>query len=400
VAALLPLPALILRAGLVPLPPLAATAAYGIAVLGAAFLLTWAAEAAERELSGPIAFALLALVALLPEYAVDTYFAWTAGHQPAYAAYAAANMTGANRLLIGLGWTLVVAVFWLKTRSSLVVLAQQHALELGVLTAATLYAFSIPLKRSLSPFDALVLFALFLVYLWLLARSPGEEVELLGPAARIGALPRRARRALLAILFVYAAGLILRAAEPFANGLVETGASFGIDRFLLVQWLAPLASEAPELIAVVLLCLRARAAGAMTVLLSSVVNQWTLLVGGLPLAYSVGHGGLASLPLDGRQTEEFLLTAAQSLFAVAILLNLSLSLREALLLFALFVAAIVLQSPAARYTLVAIDLILALAAVWLQRRQAHTALHWWDAGRNVGTRLRRRRPKAVVKAKD
>jgi len=393
-AAILPLPALAVRGGLLALPLPVATAAYGIAVLGAAFLLTWAAEAVERDLSGPIAFAILALVALLPEYAVDMYFSWTAGHVPAYAAYAAANMTGANRLLIGVGWTVVVAIYWLKTRSSLLVLARQHGLELGVLMAATIYAFTLPLKRSISPIDSVVLFALFLLYLWLAAREPSAEIPLVGPAARIGALAPRKRGALIGALFAYAAAAILISAEPFANGLVETGASFGIDRFLLVQWLAPLASEAPELIAAVLLCLRGRAAGAMTVLLSSIVNQWTLLVGGLPLAYSAGHGSLAALPLDGRQMEEFALTAAMSLFAVATLLSLSLSLREIALLFALFIATIVVQGTAARYGLVALILLLALAVAWLQRRQAHAAGHWWAAARQAGRHARRlRRPR-------
>jgi H+/gluconate symporter-like permease len=45
------------------------------------------------------------------------------------------------------------------------------------------------------------------------------------------------------------AGLgILLSAEHFADALVETGTRLGIDHFLLVQWVAPLASESPELI--------------------------------------------------------------------------------------------------------------------------------------------------------
>ena len=95
-----------------PAPVTVATLCYGLAVVGAAFVLTWASEAAERDLSQSLALAFLALVAVLPEYAVDMYFAWTAGHRPEYAAYAAANMTGGNRLLVGLGWGTVVGVFW------------------------------------------------------------------------------------------------------------------------------------------------------------------------------------------------------------------------------------------------------------------------------------------------
>ena len=41
-------------------------------------------------------------------------FAWKAGQDPEFAPYAVANMTGANRLLIGLGWPAVVFIFWFR----------------------------------------------------------------------------------------------------------------------------------------------------------------------------------------------------------------------------------------------------------------------------------------------
>lgn len=67
-------------------------------------------------------------------------------------------------------------------------------------------------------------------------------------------------------------------------------------------------------------------------MISDKINQWTLLVGMLPLAMSVGAGALTSLPLDARQHEEFFLTAAQSLFGVALLLRLRLSVLSQLCL--------------------------------------------------------------------
>src|SRR5699024_4883495 len=53
--------------------------AYGAAVVAAAFLLAWAAEAAQKDISGALAIALLALIAVLPAYAVDFYFAFRSG---------------------------------------------------------------------------------------------------------------------------------------------------------------------------------------------------------------------------------------------------------------------------------------------------------------------------------
>ncbi|MBS2080474.1 sodium:proton exchanger, partial [Mycobacterium tuberculosis] len=44
---------------------------FGAAVVAASFLLAWAAEAAQIDVSGGLATALLALIAVLPEYAVD-----------------------------------------------------------------------------------------------------------------------------------------------------------------------------------------------------------------------------------------------------------------------------------------------------------------------------------------
>lgn len=112
----IPLPALYLRLAGAELRPTSAALVYGAAVVGAAVMLAWAAETAQLDISGSLAIALLALIAVLPEYAVDLYFAYTAGHEPEYAQYAAANMTGSNRLLIGLGWPLVALVAALGAR--------------------------------------------------------------------------------------------------------------------------------------------------------------------------------------------------------------------------------------------------------------------------------------------
>jgi len=111
-------------------PPLAALV-YGIAIIGAAFVLSWAAEAAQVDISAGLALAVLALLAVLPEYAVDFVFSFQAGQiyaaegncPPAEdgstpCALALANMTGANRVLVGVGWPLVVAVATLAVRRS------------------------------------------------------------------------------------------------------------------------------------------------------------------------------------------------------------------------------------------------------------------------------------------
>jgi cation:H+ antiporter len=137
-------------------------------------------------------------------------------------------------------------------------------------------------------------------------------------------------------LFLGSGLVIWLFAEPFAHALVETGGAIGISEFLLVQWLAPLASEAPELLVAGLYAWRLNTNAGLGTLVSSKVNQWTLLVGTLPIVFSIAAGGLHGLPIDAHQREELLLTAAQSFFAIAVLVTLSISTREAILLFSLF----------------------------------------------------------------
>ena len=137
-------------------------------------------------------------------------------------------------------------------------------------------------------------------------------------------------------MFGFAAVVILLSAEHFAEALVATGEQFNINEFLLIQWLAPLASEAPELLIAGLYAWRLNTNAGLGTLVSSKVNQWTLLVGTLPIVFAIAAGGLHGLPVDAHQREELFLTAAQSFFALAVLVTLSISVREAWLLFGLF----------------------------------------------------------------
>jgi len=356
--------------GLHPEPALTA-ALTGLAILASAFMLSWAAEAFQKDVSQALALALLALIAVLPEYAVDMVFAWKAAEDPTQAGYAVANMTGANRLLIGVGWSAIVLVAWLRSRTTQVRLERSQAVEISVLLVATLYSFTLPFKDGLTLVDTAVFVALFAVYAWAAAKAPSHEPELVGPAHAIGELPTRTRRAATFGLFLFAAVTIFLSAEPFAEGLVESGLRFGIDEFLLVQWLAPLASEAPEFLVAILFAWRGDAAAGMRAMVSSKVNQWTLLVGTLPLVYSVALGRPGALPIDARQAEELFLTSAQSLFAIALIVGLSLGGRGAIALFVLFAAQLFIPWEAARWAFGIGYIILALGLLFLdQSRRA------------------------------
>lgn len=348
-AALFPLQWIVLYFSGVHLEPYWEALSSGFAIFGAAFLLSWAAELAQLDIPQSLALAVLALIAVLPEYAVDIYFAWQAGKDPMYVAYATANMTGANRLLIGVGWAAVVIAFWLKTGVRVVKLAKDQKAEIIALAVATLYSLVIPLKGTLSWIDAVCLLAVFAVYMLIASRAQMVEPELEGPPEMIAHFVTPVRRAITLLFFTYAGFAIFIAAEPFAEGLLASGRTLGVEEFLLVQWLAPLASESPEFIVAILFALRGNPQASMRTLVSSKVNQWTLLIGMLPLAYSLSHGELAAMHLDARQVEEILLTAAQSLFAVVIIASFTFSLGEALTLFVLFISQLFFLSTEARF---------------------------------------------------
>lgn len=345
------LPGLIMRLTGTHLAPLLDTVIFGGALLAAGFMLSWGAETAEEHVAQGVALAGLALVTILPEYAVDIYYSFQAGQHPAsdYVQFAAANMTGANRLLIGTAWPLIVFLYWWRSGKRTVQLRWSNSVELAFLALGSIYAFVIVLKGAIDLLDMVVLVGLFGAYVWRLSKLPKKSVdtgdndegdddddEEVGPAAALTQLPKRGQYAVMAALAVAAALVILAVAEPFAESLVATGGSLGVNKFLLIQWVAPLAGEAPEIIITILFVLALRPTSALGALVSDKINQWTLLVGTIPLFYSLGAGHAGFLPLDARQHEEFFLTAAQSVFAVALLLRLHLSLRSASVLLGLF----------------------------------------------------------------
>ncbi len=356
-AVVVAVPSVVLRASGTHLPEVLALLVFGAAVVAAAFLLAWAAEAAEVDISGNLAVAILALIAVLPEFAVDLYFAFTAGHRPSYAPYAAANMTGSNRLLIGFGWSLAAVAFVVGVgrrggRARGVDLKPERRIELAFLGLASIYAVVIPLTRQIAWYDSIVLIGLFATYMWRVGHTPHEEPDLIGVAAALAVLPTPRRRALVVGLFAFAAAVVLAAARPFAEALIGTGRALHIDEFLLVQWLAPLASESPELLVAGLFSFRGKGDKGLGTVLAAEVSQWTD----------------GSLPLDPRQHAEFILTSAQAVLGFAVLANLRMSRWEAATMIGLFVIQFGLPDPNARILLAGAYLLIALCILVAQRR--------------------------------
>src|SRR5438445_5085376 len=183
-------------------------------MLLAAFLVAWGAEAAQFLISQGLALAILAWVQTLPEFAVEAVIAWEAGGNPGRSHLAIANLTGAIRLLLGLGWPMIYFVFAVSgrrrgdTKLGCIVLQPEHAVEVIGLIPPLLYFVVIVLKQTLSWIDAVVLLLLYVAYLLLLLRNPTHNVEELGDAPRVSqwAFRQRGWRQKAAIGALFAAG--------------------------------------------------------------------------------------------------------------------------------------------------------------------------------------------------
>jgi cation:H+ antiporter len=391
------LPGVALRLSGIHVDPVLAAALLGMAIVGAAFLLSWAAEVIQLDVGSGLALALLALIAVLPEYAVDFVFTANAGREYAetgaatdWGPLALANMTGANQLLIGFGWPMVILLGTWRVKkkqatpleaegstSTTINLARTQTVDIAYLAIASLYGLTLFLKDTLNLLDAAILISIYVVYMIRLSGASVGEPHLVGPSAYIGSLPKKQRRIFNYILFVVAAGVILAVAELFAESLVELGEDLGISTFLLVKWLAPLASEAPELLIAGMFAWRLVARTGLGALISSKVNQWTLLVGTLPIVFAIFAQELVGLPLDSGQRIELWVTAAQSVFAVAIIASLSVTRKEALVMLTLFIAQLgeswlaeigVISEAISEQVRIGVGVVFLIAAVWVLRK--------------------------------
>jgi cation:H+ antiporter len=289
----------------------------GIGLVGASFLLAWAADAGEAVFSGGLVLAVIALVAVLPEFIIEVRFAYIQ-----QADLVTANLTGATRLLLAGAVGLPLLVAFLARRKHQAAAAFQLAgarrLELGMLLITSVFAIQVVARGRLTVVDGIILVALYVLYARRVQGSPEEEPAVLGVPAGLLSLPHRYRRPAIAALVVAAAVVVVMVANPFVDALLETGAALGFDPYFLIQSVVPVATETPEFVVVAVLVANQRPAQGTALFLASSVSQWTLGMGALPLAYFAG-GGETSMPVVGAGQVELGLTVALTLFAVAAL---------------------------------------------------------------------------------
>jgi cation:H+ antiporter len=332
-------------------------------ILAASMLIAWAAESAQFFIAQGVALAILAWLQTLPEFAVEAVLAWKQ-----QVPLLLANLTGALRLLTGLGWPMIYAVAaYFHKRSSgnpmgEIRLADEHCVEVVGLFASLAWGFVVWIKGSLDLVDAAVLIAVYCAYLWVLRHMPAAGEESIDELERIPraivTAPRKWRIFAIAFLFVAGGGLIYATAEPFLASLLAVSTAVGIPNFVFVQWVAPFVSEFPEKVSAFYWARTVeRASMALMNMVSSNINQWTLLAAMLPIVYSMSRHAVSSIPLDAQQELELLLTLAQSLLSAVFLLNMRLSWWEAAGLFGLWIVQFA-------FTTAVHDVVTAIYFVW------------------------------------
>jgi cation:H+ antiporter len=311
-------------------------------ILLASMLIAWAAESAQFFIAQGVALAILALLQTLPEFAVEAVLAW---HRQMPSLLA--NLTGALRLLTGLGWPMIycaaAVVYRRRERRPMkrILLHGQHSVQVVGLLVPLVYISLVVWKSSVQLVDSVVLTAIYAAYVAVLGKMPAQDeegIEDLERVPRAIVLSPRTRRIALISLFFLAGGLLIYfTADPFVGSLFAISLSLGIPSFVFIQWVAPFVSEFPEGLSTFYWARTVdRAPMALMNMVSSNINQWTLLVAMLPIVLSFSVGGAAALPIDEQQRVEILMTMGQQLVGLLFLVNMELAWWEALSLFLLW----------------------------------------------------------------
>jgi cation:H+ antiporter len=137
--------------------------------------------------------------------------------------------------------------------------------------------------------------------------------------------------------------LLYFTAHPFLESMLALAALFGVSQFVLVQWVAPFLSEFPEKVSAFYWARRVtHAPMALMNMVSSNINQWTVLAAMIPLVYGFSHlrhtGTWASFPFDSEQQLEIVLTMLQTALGALVLANMEFDWLDASALFVLWLA--------------------------------------------------------------
>jgi cation:H+ antiporter len=375
----------ILLENLVKLPPGWAALASFSGVIAAALLISWGAEAAQFQVSRGFAIAFIAFLQVLPEFMVEATLAWKQDIPLMFA-----NATGSNRILIGLGWTLIFFTTDVSSRLqgrgpiTHVALERSNIVEVLALGLSSSYYLVLIAKRTLAVYDTVILGGIFVAYLLILRRLPtqGEEEkeELLAPPRAIVELPtKRARTLAIGAIFLLGGLVMGFVADPFIESMRAVAVGLGVSSFTFVQWVAPLLSEFPEKVTAFYWSKTVRLAPmALLNMIASTINQYTALVAMIPAVYALSRGHAAAVvPMDAHHRAEIFLSFAMTLYGCACLLKFRYTRANAIVMFVLWLLQFASTKPMPwRLPLVGTDAHLAISVVFIALALGEVAVHW------------------------
>lgn len=345
-------------------------------VVAAAMLIAWAAEAAQFLISQGMALAIVAWLQTLPEFAVEAVIAWEAGKDPEKVHLMIANLTGSLRLLVGLGWPMIYLTAALFSRFKgngplrVITLDEEHSVEVVGLGVPILYFLFVWYKGTLAWYDSVILIAMYLTYLFILNKVPPKGEESLED---IEAIPRwilrqrrRRRNAIISTLFLAGGVILYFIAHPFLESMLALALTLGISSFVFVQWVAPFLSEFPEKVSAFYWARKVSGASmALMNMVSSNINQWTMLAAMLPIVYGLSRQGLHPVVFDAHQRLEILLTISQSMLGMVLLANMRFHWYEAMILFVLWFAQFVFSGAEVTFATAVKEIVMALYFLWV-----------------------------------
>jgi len=326
------------------------------AVIAAALLISWGAEAAQFFVSQGLAVAFIALLQVVPEFMVEAVIAWQAGRD-GRVDLVFANASGSNRLLTGFGWPLIFFVtdYFHRRKHGRPLdalrLRPEHVVEVVALLAASSWYLVVLWRGKLTLLDSVVLGGAFVLYLWILSRLPAEEEEekeelLAPPRLLVDLRPAIVRGVVLLSLFGLGGIVMWGVAHPFLESMKEVAIAVGVSQFAFVQWVAPFLTEFPEKVTAIYWSRTVKLAPmALLNMVSSTVNQYTALVAMIPIAFSLSVGVPSAIPMDPLHRTEIFLSFATTLFGVACLTKLYFTRTNALVMLALFVLQFFYKGP-------------------------------------------------------
>jgi cation:H+ antiporter len=314
------------------------------AVLLSSFIVGWGAEAAQFLVSQGLALAALAWLQTLPEFAVEAVIAW---HRDV--PLMTANFTGSLRLLTGVAWPMIFLVSWVAERRRRPVRFVQHTVALdpahsvGVISLLPPIAwfFLVWAKGTLNLVDSVVLLAFYAFYLVGLRKIPPEDAESIDDLPRIPrwtlALPSPWNGFAVLGLFALGGAILWFVTPRFLDSMLALATMMGVSTFVFVQWVSPFLSEFPEKVTAFAWARKpGKADMALMNMVSSNINQWTVLAAMIPMVYALSLGHPQAIAFDEHQRAEILLTLAQGTLGFLLLVNLEFNWLEAFGLFTLW----------------------------------------------------------------